>query len=152
MFDQGDLRLVLLRLIADEPSHGYELIKQIEELFSGAYSPSPGVIYPTLTYLEDLGWVRPLVADGAKKAFEITEEGKAALAANQAQVEEIFARIAAQAERAGRRSAPQIIRAMENLRLALRLRLERGGLSAEDAAAIAALLDEAALRVEALKA
>src|SRR3546814_7836503 len=57
MFDSGELRLVLLKLIADEPRHGYDLIRQVEELTSGAYAPSPGVIYPTLTLLDDMGQI-----------------------------------------------------------------------------------------------
>ena len=61
-FAHGDLRLVVLHLIGEKPRHGYELIKAIEESVSGAYSPSPGTIYPTLTMLEDQGYVR--VSDG----------------------------------------------------------------------------------------
>jgi len=57
VFDQGDLRFVILKLISQAPSHGYEIIKAIEEKVGGAYSPSPGVIYPTLTLLEELGYV-----------------------------------------------------------------------------------------------
>src|SRR5665213_1857976 len=128
VFDQGDLRWVILKLISQKPSHGYELIKQIEDQLGGAYSPSPGVVYPTLTLLEDLGYVSAVVSEGAKKAYAITEEGTAALDENKATVETIFQRIAAVAERAGGSPAPQIVRAMENLRLALRLKLERGQL------------------------
>ena len=57
MFDGGELRLVLLKLIADEPRHGYDLIRQIEELTGGAYAPSPGVVYPTITMLDDMGFI-----------------------------------------------------------------------------------------------
>ena len=68
MFDQGDLKWVILQLIADKPSHGYELIKTIEERLGGAYSPSPGVIYPTLTLLEDLGYIAPAADAGSRRA------------------------------------------------------------------------------------
>src|SRR5271167_5163350 len=71
VFDHGDLRYVLLRLVAEKPRHGYELIKAIEEQFGGMYSPSPGVIYPTLTLLEELGYLRPETAEGTRKLYSI---------------------------------------------------------------------------------
>ena len=148
VFDQGDLRWVILKLISEKPAHGYELIKAIEERLGGAYSPSPGVVYPTLTLLEELGYAVVTQTDGAKKAYSITEEGAKALAENTAMVETIFQRIAAVAERAGGGPAPQILRAMENLRTALRLKLEAGRLSPTQVAAIADTLDEAARSVE----
>lgn len=148
IFEQGDLRLVILKLIAGKPSHGYELIKDIEERLGGAYSPSPGVVYPTLTLLEDLGWVTMAQTQTAKKAYTITEEGHAALEREKAAIEAIFARMGRVAERAGAGPAPQIVRALENLKLALRLRLERGKPSDEAITAIASALDAAALAVE----
>jgi DNA-binding PadR family transcriptional regulator len=147
-FEQGDLRWVLLSLIAEKPSHGYELIKAIEERLGGAYSPSPGVVYPTLTLLEDMGLIAAAQSEGARKAFAITDEGRAALVTNKATVEAIFQRIAQFAELARGGPAPQIIRAMENLRTALRLKLESGKLSEEQVARIAAALDGAAKAVE----
>src|SRR5215813_5635313 len=90
VFDHGDLRYVLLQLIADKPRHGYELIKAIEEKFGGMYSPSPGVIYPTLTLLEELGHVRQEAATGTKKLYSITPEGTAHLEANRAAVDAIL--------------------------------------------------------------
>jgi len=89
----GDLRFLLLRLISEKPSHGYELIKDIEDRVAGAYTPSPGVIYPTLTLLEELGWIRAARSDGTKKLFEVTPDGLLALDANKATVEDIFARM-----------------------------------------------------------
>jgi DNA-binding PadR family transcriptional regulator len=148
VFDQGDLRWVILRLLADKPSHGYELIKAIEEQLGGAYSPSPGVIYPTLTLLEDMGFATVTPGAGAKKAYAITPEGEAALAENKAAIDAIFQRIAAVAARTAGGPAPQIVRAMENLRMALRLKLEAGGLSDQTVAGIAQALDAAALAIE----
>jgi DNA-binding PadR family transcriptional regulator len=148
IFEQGDLRYVLLKLIADKPSHGYELIKDIEDRLGGAYSPSPGVVYPTLTLLEELGLIRAVQSEGARKAYEITDEGRATLEKNNRVVEEIFRRIGEMAERLGARPPHQIVRAMENLRLALRLRLERGKLSEQQIADVAAALDAAAQTVE----
>ena len=95
VFDHGDLRYVLLQLIAEKPRYGYELIKTIEESFSAAcYSPSPGVVYPTLTLLEELGYLRPESSSGSKKLYSLTEEGAAFLTANRALVDAIFARMA----------------------------------------------------------
>jgi DNA-binding PadR family transcriptional regulator len=144
VFEQGDLRYVLLKLIADKPSHGYELIKEIEDRLGGGYSPSPGVVYPTLTLLEELGYIRAVQSEGARKAFEITEEGKKALNDNRHAVEDIFHRIAEAAERMGATPPHQIVRAMENLKVALRLRLERGKLTDDQIADVAAALDAAA--------
>jgi DNA-binding PadR family transcriptional regulator len=148
VFEQGDLRYVILRLIGDQPSHGYELIKAIEERLGGAYAPSPGIVYPTLTLLEELGYVAAVPTEGAKKAYQITEEGKAALEANRPAVDSIFARMDAVAERAGGGPAPQLVRAMENLRLALRLRLERGNMSPEAVSRIVEILDSTAVAIE----
>src|SRR5689334_24509070 len=76
MFESGELRLVLLKLIADEPRHGYDLIRAIEELTHGAYAPSPGVVYPTLTLLEDMGHIAETQSGGSRKAYAATPEGK----------------------------------------------------------------------------
>ena len=73
-----DLQLVLLALLAERPSHGYELIKALEEKSGGFYSPSPGMIYPALTYLEEVGHAT-VVVEGTKKRYEITAEGRAHL-------------------------------------------------------------------------
>jgi DNA-binding PadR family transcriptional regulator len=148
VFDQGDLRFVLLRLIAERPRHGYELIKDIEERLAGSYSPSPGVIYPTLTLLEELGYASVGASEGGKKLYTITAEGTAALAANQPTVDGIFARMAQINAAIGGGPAPQILRAMQNLRLALRLRLSRGPLSEAQIEAIVTALDGAAGTVE----
>ena len=148
VFDQGDLRLVILRLIAEKPRHGYELIKEIEERLGGSYSPSPGVIYPTLTLLEEMGQASVATGDGGKKLYAITPEGESTLAANKAPVEAIFARIAAVSAAHGGGPAPQILRAMQNLRVALRMRLSRGPLSEAEVTAIAGALDAAAVTVE----
>jgi DNA-binding PadR family transcriptional regulator len=147
-FDHGDLRYVLLGLIAEGPRHGYELIKAIEEKFGGMYSPSPGVIYPTLTLLEELGYIRPESAEGTRKQYVVTPEGAAFLAANQAVVDQIFARMAEVTRTYGGGPAPEIRRAMQNLEAALAIRLGRGPLSSEQVRAIAAVLDRAAGEIE----
>ena len=147
MFDHGELRLVVLALIAEQPRHGYELIKAIEERLGGGYSPSPGVIYPTLTMLEELGHATVAEA-GGKKQYTITEEGRAVLAANQPAVDAAMARMRETGARSGSGSAPQLVRAMENLKLALRLRIERGPLTEEQLRTVSEALDAAAIAVE----
>jgi DNA-binding PadR family transcriptional regulator len=146
-FDHGDLRYLILKLIADKPRHGYELIKAIEEEFGGAYSPSPGVIYPTLTMLEELGYA-VVAADGNKKAYTITPEGRAFLAENQAQVDAVFGRLKEAGKTFGGGRAPEIKRAVHNLRLALATRLGRGALTQEQILAVTAVLDKAAADLE----
>ena len=93
MFEQGDLRYVVLRLLQEKPRHGYEIIKALEEKFGGAYAPSPGAVYPTLQLLEDLGYARIASDQEGKKVYEITDAGRAHLAENQATVDSIFERI-----------------------------------------------------------
>lgn len=93
MFEQGDLRYVVLRLLDEKPRHGYEIIKALEEKFGGAYAPSPGAVYPTLQLLEDLGYARVVPGPEGKKVYEITDTGRAHLAENQATVDSIFERI-----------------------------------------------------------
>ncbi|MFG1278007.1 PadR family transcriptional regulator [Xanthobacter autotrophicus] len=92
MLAQGDLKLLALSLIAEQPRHGYEIIKVIEEKTAGWYSPSPGVVYPTLTFLEEAGYVTS-EPDGAKKRYAITEEGRAHLAANRDFADAIIGRL-----------------------------------------------------------
>ncbi|MFG1374862.1 PadR family transcriptional regulator [Xanthobacter oligotrophicus] len=92
MLAQGDLKLLALSLIAEQPRHGYEIIKVIEEKTAGWYSPSPGVVYPTLTFLEEAGYVTS-EPDGAKKRYAITEEGTAYLAENRAFADAIIGRL-----------------------------------------------------------
>ena len=146
-FDHGDLRFVVLKLIAEKPSHGYELIKAIETAAGGAYSPSPGVVYPTLTLLEELGYVTASDAGGGKKLYTITPEGEAFLASNDAPVRSLFERMA-EAASASAAFSPQILRARENLKTALRLKLHGGQLTAEQIAGIAKAQDDAAAAIE----
>jgi DNA-binding PadR family transcriptional regulator len=147
VFHHGALRLVVLALIAEAPRHGYEIIKAIEERLAGSYSPSPGVIYPTLTLLQEVGHVTVEEHEG-KKRYSITDEGRQFLAANQPAVDAAMARMQQVNTQHGGGPAPQIIRAMENLKLSLRLRMGRGPLSTEELQAVASAIDAAALAVE----
>ena len=145
-FDQGDLRLVILALLAEQPRHGYEIIKAIEERLGGAYAPSPGVVYPTLTWLEELGYAALTDDAGSKKLYSATPEGLEYLEKNKGLVEGIFARM----DQAGGQGdfAPRILRAMGNVKMALRLRLASGPLTSEQVDKIAGALDAAALEIE----
>src|SRR5690348_995237 len=94
VFEQGDLKYVILRLLAEKPRHGYEIIKELEDRFGGSYAPSPGTVYPTLTMLEDLGYARAMPEEGGRKMYEITDEGRKHLEEHSATVDDIFERIA----------------------------------------------------------
>ena len=93
VFEQGDLKYVILKMLAEKPRHGYEIIKELEERFGGAYSPSAGTVYPTLTLLEDLGYASVIPEEGGKKVYSITPEGEKYLEENKGAVEDIFERI-----------------------------------------------------------
>ena len=134
-------------MIAEKPSHGYELIKAIEDRFDGRYSPSPGVIYPTLSWLDDMGYAAIEPEGGGRKSYRITAEGEAFLAGNRGAADELLSRTAPPREELAPVPAP-LVRAMENLKLALRLRMERGPLDQTTVEAIAAALDAAAQTVE----
>ena len=149
MFDSGELRLVLLKLIGDQPRHGYDLIREIEALSGGAYAPSPGVIYPTLTLLADMGHVEER-ADGARKLFEITEAGRLHLAENEAEVEALLARLAALASQRQKTEAGPVRRAMLNLKQVLHARLTADEVSPETLHEVAAILDSASQKIERL--
>jgi DNA-binding PadR family transcriptional regulator len=101
MLAQGDLRLIALTLIAEEPRHGYEIIKLVEEKTADWYSPSPGIVYPTLTYLEEAGYVT-VSSEGSKKLYAITEEGRAYLAEHRDLADAVLKRLAAVGERIAR--------------------------------------------------
>ena len=137
MLATGDLRLIALALIAEQPRHGYEIIKVLEEKTAGWYSPSPGIVYPTLTFLEEAGYVTAQ-AEGAKKLYTITDEGRAYLDENRDFVDAVLERLAAiggkiarMRRRFGgdedddRRRLPPLVRAaLENLREVAGERLE----------------------------
>ena len=101
MLVQGDLRLIALALIAEQPRYGYEIIKLLEDKTAGWYSPSPGIVYPTLTYLEEAGHVT-VQAEGAKKLYAITDEGRAHLEQNRVFVDAVLERLAAIGDKATR--------------------------------------------------
>jgi DNA-binding PadR family transcriptional regulator len=136
MLASGDLRLIALALIAQQPRHGYEIIKVLEDKTAGWYSPSPGIVYPTLTFLEEAGYVTAQ-SEGAKKLYTITDEGRAYLAENRGFVDAVLERLTEWGEkisRARRRfgadesernGLPRLVRAaLDNLRAVAAERLQ----------------------------
>jgi DNA-binding PadR family transcriptional regulator len=148
MFDQGDLRWIVLQLIAEQPRHGYEIIKEIGERMGGGYSPSPGVIYPTLTLLEELGYVAVASEEGGRKLYRATDEGRAQLEERRAAVDELLEKMRHVRERSAGGAPAPVTRATENLKTALRLKLEQGPLSEDQVRAVAEALDGAAIAIE----
>ena len=141
VFGSGDLRLVILALVAEKPSHGYELIKAIEQKFGGGYTPSPGSVYPTLTLLEELGQVR--ADDGAKKRYEITDEGRAYLVENQVTVDGVMARMALAARAMSGHAAPAAVhQAMHTLKTALMF--HRSGWNDAETQRVSKIIEQAA--------
>jgi DNA-binding PadR family transcriptional regulator len=149
VFDSGELRLVLLKLIADTPRHGYDLIRAIEELTGGAYTPSPGVVYPTLTLLSEMELIDEQAAEGTRKLFAVSPAGLAHLEERAADVAALFARLEALAKVRERTDAVPVRRAMHNLRSVLLDRLG-AGLDKEKLHQAVELIDEAARKIERL--
>lgn len=147
LLEHGDLRFVVLALLGEQPRHGYELIKELEERTGGAYRPSAGVIYPTLAMLEDEGLIRPAGGEVGRKLFEPTEEGKKVVEESRAHVDAVFARMAEVAE-SSESSRPRIARAMANLGMALQNRLSRRPITAEEIDRIVNILDDTASAIE----
>lgn len=150
VFDGGELKLVMLKLIGDTPRHGYDLIRELEALTGGGYVPSPGVVYPTLTLLDEMGMIEEQVSVGAKKRFAVTDIGRAHLVEQTAVIDTLFARIAELNAHRERTDSAPVRRAMGNLKAVLMHRLGREDLSIEDQHAVAALIDEAAQKIERL--
>ncbi|MEN3349546.1 MAG: hypothetical protein V7632_3181 [Bradyrhizobium sp.] len=151
-----DLQLVILALLGEQPAHGYELIKTIEERSDGFYSPSPGVIYPALTFLEEIGH-GSVTQDASRKLYSITEQGRAHLAENRATADAILEALS----RIGRRmeevreafagmsdldtdASDELHRARHALKRALR---HKHGCDAAEARRIAKILDRAAAEI-----
>ncbi|MDY7099099.1 MAG: PadR family transcriptional regulator [Pseudomonadota bacterium] len=150
MFGSGELRLALLALIAEEPRHGYELIKAIEELTGGTYAPSPGAVYPTIQLLADEGKIEEAEADGAKKPFQATDEGRAELEERKEEVDTLMGRLGEHGEQAEKARSPDLGRAMGNLANVLKNRARNGGFDRDSMNAIVDIIDEVAKRIERL--
>ncbi|KPP86657.1 PadR family transcriptional regulator [Erythrobacter sp. HL-111] len=150
MFGQGELRLALLALLAEQPRHGYELIKAIEEMTGGTYAPSPGAVYPTLQLLADEGRIAEAEADGPKKPFEATEEGRAELEERKSEVDALMERLDEQGSRAEKARSPDLMRALGNLATVLANKARGGRLDKAAMEEIVDIIDEVAKRIERL--
>lgn len=148
IFASGDLKFVMLHLLAQKPAHGYDIIKALSELVGGDYSPSPGTIYPTLAMLEDLGWVTTTPDANNRKEYALSADGKAQLAAQQAEIDRVLAHINHHKTRAHARRIPAIVRAMENLKTALRMRLGDDIPEPALTRRISEIIDRAAVEIE----
>jgi DNA-binding PadR family transcriptional regulator len=157
MLAQGDLRLIALSFIAEAPRHGYEIIKLLEEKTADWYSPSPGIVYPTLTYLEEAGYVTA-ATEGSKKLYAITDEGRAYLKANRDVVNVVLERLTAlgervnrwrrseRGERGNRRTLPALVEAaFDHLRDTVAKRLDN---DAEDEARLVEILARATTELQ----
>ncbi len=150
----GDIRLIVLSLLAEKPRHGYDIIKEIEERTRGFYAPSPGVVYPTLTYLEEVGYAA-VEAEGAKKLYTVTEAGREYLAKNRAEADAVLGQLERMGEKMAhvrrwfdydeaknsRHSGSAVYEARRDLKDAVR---EKRGASGDELARVAEILKRAA--------
>lgn len=149
MFNPGELRTVILQLLEQEPRHGYDIIRELEERTGGVYAPSPGVVYPTLTMLEELEHIEAQASAGSKKRFAITDAGRTFLDDHRDEADEVFARLDQFAAENRRMDSGPVWRAMQNLRTALQQRL--AGISEKEVALnVAEIIDDAARKIERL--
>lgn len=147
----SEIRLVLLHMIAEEPRHGYDLIRQFEELSGGGYAPSPGIVYPMLTMLQDMGHIEEMPGEGARKVFSATDEGRAWLAERADEAAALLERLADLGDGPRRAGAAPIGRAVSNLLAALWQRVTREEMDEATLDEIAEVLDEAARRIERIR-
>lgn len=147
VFDYGELRLLLLAMIAKQPSHGYELIHEIKTHFDGLYKPSPGVIYPALTWLYDRSYTHIELEKGGRKRYSITPEGDAFLRANQGGIDKLMAR---KPPKGKGKSPEMIVDAMAHLKNALSLRIKCDPVSPAVLDEMAGIIHHAANQLETL--
>jgi DNA-binding PadR family transcriptional regulator len=150
LFDAGDLKLVILKLLSEQPSYGYQLIKTMEGRLAGGYTPSAGVIYPTLTLLEEEGLAASTVENN-KKVYSVTPEGTMFLEENKQRVEGLFARLEEAGRGFERGRSPEIMKAFQNLRGAVLARVTRGNATEEQIGKIADAINAAATAIDELK-
>jgi DNA-binding PadR family transcriptional regulator len=136
-----------MALLAEKPRYGYEIIKALEERIGGGYTPSPGVVYPTLTLLEEVGHATVADEHNGRRLYTLSPEGLAYFEANRSLADSILARVT-EGGASRRGLPPPVMRAMENLGVAIRLRFKGRAVSEEQIRAVAAAIDAAAKGVE----
>ncbi|MGA2851961.1 MAG: PadR family transcriptional regulator [Terracidiphilus sp.] len=149
LFDAGDVKLVILRLLAEQPSYGYQLIKTMEQRLAGGYTPSPGVIYPTLTMLEEEG-LASSVTENNKKIYSLTPEGNEFLESNKERIGELFERLEETGRGFERGRSPEIMKAFMNLRSAVMARVSRESTKPEQISKITEAINAAAKAIDEL--
>ncbi len=150
VIDSGELRLLLMKLLSETPRHGYDLIREIEAMTGGAYAPSPGMVYPTLTLLQEMDLISELESEGSRKAFSLTDQGKVEITASVKEIDGIIARMSAMRETHQRMDGGPVRRAIENLRRVIRSRLGNDDVDKDMLHTVAGILDETAQRIERL--
>lgn len=148
LFDQAELQTLLLSLIVQAPRHGYDLIREIETLSGGEYAPSPGVVYPALTYMEEAGLIAVVADESTRKSFEATEDGCRQAKADAEKVSVLKSRLAALAEQRDRIDPAPVRRAMHALKTAVFDRLSCDSADRELILQIADSIDEATRKIE----
>jgi DNA-binding PadR family transcriptional regulator len=149
LFDAGDVRLVVLKLLSEQPSYGYQLIKTMEERLSGGYTPSAGVIYPTLTMLEEEG-LATASSENGKKVYSLTPEGREYLQTNRRRVEQLFERLEEAGRGFQRGRSPELMKAFLELRNAVVARVSRESVTREQIRKITAAIDAATKAIDEL--
>ncbi|MDT8850570.1 PadR family transcriptional regulator [Pantoea dispersa] len=147
MLDASDIRLLMLHFLASGAAHGYELIKSVEELSKGEYSPSPGIIYPNLTLLEEMDAIRVVDAQATRKAYALNDAGRVLLAENGENVAVIIGRLTSLAILVNNRSIPQVEQAIHTLRYTLNHRLSQEQISPATVEIVVAALQDAAEKI-----
>ncbi len=149
MFDAGEIRLVILRLLSSEPSYGYQLIKSMEARLGGGYTPSAGVVYPTLTMLEEEGLIAATETSG-KKVYSVTEEGLKYLEANKERVGQLFERLEETGRGFRRGRSPELMKAFMDLRGAVTSKVWRRNATPEQIKKVAEAIHAAAKAIDEL--
>lgn len=147
MFDAGDMKLVVLKLLSEQPGYGYQLIKTMEDRFAGGYAPSAGAIYPTLTLLEEEGLTAAAETDG-KKVYSVTPEGQKYLDDNKERVDDLFRRIDEAGRNFERGRSPEIVKAFMNLRGSVIARVSRANPASEQIRKIVDAINAAAKAID----
>jgi len=149
LFDSGDIKLVILKLLAGQPSYGYQLMKTMEERLGGGYTPSAGVVYPTLTMLEEEGLATATEAEG-KKVYSVTQAGQEYLEANALRIGQLFERLEETGRGFRRGRAPELMKAFMDLRGAVMSKVWRRAATPEQIKKIAEAIHAAAEAIDKL--
>jgi DNA-binding PadR family transcriptional regulator len=150
LFDAGDLKLVILKLLAEQPSYGYQLMKTMEQRLAGGYTPSAGVVYPTLTMLEEEGLASASTSESNKKVYTVTADGTAYLLENKRRIDDLFERLEEAGKGFERGRSPELMRAFMNLRGAVVARVSRESVTSEQIKKITEAINAAAKAIDEL--